>query len=170
MRRLEFLAGLGGAAAWPLAARAQQSKVPVVGFLTVATSDAYRPYVTGFRQGFSEEGFVEGRNVEIEFRWGNNQSERLPDLAADLVSRKVGVIFVGSGGTAALAAKKVPSAIPIVFAVGVDPVRIGMVASLNRPGGNVTRVTYITSELTSKRLARGVARIGASRHCFWPSN
>jgi putative ABC transport system substrate-binding protein len=156
MRRREFIAGLGSTAAWPVVARAQQPQVPVVGFLTVATSDAYRPYVAGFRQGLSEVGFAEGRNVEIEFRWGNNQQERLPQLAADLASRKVGVMFVGGGGAAALAAKEVTS-IPVVFAAGVDPVQIGMVASLNRPGGNVTGVTYITFELTSKRL--GVLRM-----------
>ena len=152
MKRREFIAGLGSAAAWPVAARAQRGELPVIGFLTVAAADGYRPYAIGFRQGLSQEGFVEGQNVRIEFRWGNNQTDRLPDLAADLVRQTPAVLFVGSGTAAGFVANSLKSTVPIVFALGIDPVKTGMVASSNRPGGNMTGVTYITAELTGKRL------------------
>jgi putative ABC transport system substrate-binding protein len=149
--RREFIAGFGGPAAWLAAARAQRL-LPVVGFISGSLPDGYRPYVAGFRQGLKDEGFIEGQNVAIEFRWANNHPERLPELAADLVGRKLAVLFAGSGNAAVFAAKAAASAIPIVFANGLDPVATGVVASLNRPGGNITGVTYITGELMGKRM------------------
>jgi len=147
MRRREFIAGLGGAVMWPLTARAQQPAMPVIGFLTIATEEGYRRYVAGFRQGLRESGLIEGQNVAIEFRWGNLQEAKLPELAAELVRRRVAVMLVGSGEHATNAAKLATSTIPIVLAMGIDPVGLGLVASLNRPGGNITGVTYITGEL-----------------------
>jgi putative ABC transport system substrate-binding protein len=151
--RRELLAALGGAAAWPLAARAQQSGMPVVGYLNLAgspESDASR--LTGLRRGLNQTGYVEGRNLLIEYRWGGNQADRLPELAADLVRLQVSVI-VAVGVPPALAAKAATTGIPIVFSVGADPVRFGLVASLNRPGGNLTGVNQFTGELGAKGLA-----------------
>jgi ABC-type uncharacterized transport system substrate-binding protein len=153
IRRREFILTLGGtAAAWPLAARAQKPSMPVVGFLHPGSLAANRYLVAAFRQGLAEAGFVEGRNVAIEFRWANNQSDRLPTLAADLVGLPAAVIVAAGAASSPLAAKNATSTIPIVLAGGIDPVKRGFAASLNRPGGNVTGLTLLSTELLGKRL------------------
>jgi putative ABC transport system substrate-binding protein len=151
LRRREFITVIGGAATWPLIARAQQPAVPVIGFLEIGLPDVFAHLLPAYRKGLGESGFVEGRNVAIEFRWAGDRYDRLPTLAADLVHRGVAVITAG-GNVAADAAKSVTSTIPIVFVTGVDPVTAGLVASLNRPGGNVTGIANITGELGAKRL------------------
>jgi putative tryptophan/tyrosine transport system substrate-binding protein len=152
MRRRQFIAGLGSAAAWPVVTRAQQAAMPVVGYLSPQTAgDDYKNFAVPFLQGLKETGFVEGQNVAIEYRYAENQVDRLPQLAIDLVRRRVAVI-VANGTAPALAAKAATTIIPIVFSTGGDPVALGLVASFNRPGGNLTGVAFLSTELGPKRV------------------
>jgi putative ABC transport system substrate-binding protein len=151
--RRSFMALLGGAAAaWPVVARAQRPPIPVVGVLEVGSADARADVVAAFRKGLAEVGFVEGQNVALEFRWAGDNYERLAGLAAELVRRPVNVLVTPATSAAALAAKAATSTIPIVFGVAVDPVNFGLVASLNRPGGNVTGVSFLFAEAAAKRM------------------
>jgi putative ABC transport system substrate-binding protein len=152
MKRREFTAALGLAATWPFAARAQRAGMPVIGYLFAGSPEQTTNLLSAFRKGLGETGYTEGQNVAIEYRWAQTDDSRLPELAADLARRRVTLIAAPGSTPAALAAKRATSTIPIVFGIGTDPVQVGLVDSLNRPGGNVTGVSYIQTETTAKRL------------------
>src|SRR6516225_5031885 len=151
MKRRDFMKLLGGAATWPLAARAQHPAMPVIGYLHIGSPEPYAAMITAFREGLQETGRIEGQNVTIEYRWAEGQLQRLPSLAAELVNRRVAVLATGGGVPPALAAKQATATIPIVF-VASDPVKTGLVASLNRPDANLTGVSIFTQSLGPKRL------------------
>ena len=162
MRRRDFMPLLGGAATWPIAARAQQSAMPVIGFLHPASREGFEENLRGFRQGLKESGYAEGENVAFEFRWADGQLDRLPGLAADLVRRRVTVIVTASP-PAAFAAKEASATIPIVFGMAQDPVKLGLVASLARPGGNLSGINLLLTELVAKRLELLRAMVPAAK-------
>ena len=153
MKRREFIAGVAGTAAWPLAVLAQQTSMPVVGYLNASSPRINPEFLVAFRRGLAETGYVEGQNVAVEYRWAQDEYHRLPELAADLVRRQVAVIVSTGGPAAAIAAKAATATIPIVFTSGADPVRAGLVASLSQPGGNLTGMSLFYAQLGVKRLA-----------------
>ena len=167
MKRREFITLVGGAVLSPLQAWAQQRSLPVIGFINAGSPDAQSDRVRAFRQGLKDTGHVDGENITIEYRWGENQTDRLPTLVAELIRRQVAVIVATGGSVPALAAKAGTTTIPIVFAVPEDPVRLGLVASLGRPGGNATGINFFSNELIAKRMellrARGPSRRRARR-------
>ena len=152
MKRREFITLLAGAAAWPVSARAQQPTMPVIGFLDPRSPDALADRLRAFHRGLKDAGYIERENVAIEYRWAENQMDRLPALAAELVGLRVGVIISPGGLASTLAAKQATTTIPIVFAISDDPVRLGLIASLARPGGNLTGINFVAGEVTAKRL------------------
>src|SRR5262245_56371600 len=151
MRRREFITFIGGVMAWPIAARAQQPAMPVIGFLDGWSPEGFDPYVAAFRQGLGETGYVGGKRVTIEYRWAQGEYSRLPALLADLIQRNASVIFTGATPVTR-AAKAASTTIPIVFVIGADPVKVGVVASLNRPGGNITGVSFLANSLLGKQF------------------
>jgi putative tryptophan/tyrosine transport system substrate-binding protein len=153
MNRREFIAGVGSGAAWPVLARAQQQPVPTIGWLHYELLDAARDFMPAFHEGLAQTGYVEGRNVTIEYRWAEGNNDRLPTLAADLVRRRVAVIVAAANSAAALAAKAATQTIPVLFMVGSDPVERGLVTSFSRPGSNVTGIAGLSSAVAVKRLA-----------------
>src|SRR6476646_10513020 len=152
IKRREFIAALGGAAAWPVAVRGQQPAMPVIGYRGAQSPATFASRLEAVRQGLGESGYVDGRNVTIEFRWAEGQHHKLSALAAELVRRQVAVIVAPGGAPAALAAKSATTTIPIVFEMGADPIAAGLVGNLNRPAGNVTGVSSLSGEVTPKRL------------------